>query len=65
MDNLLRRVNSHRLLQTRIKIVDEDWQTGDVVHVRVRNDDVFDFGPLLVGQSNRDTAGVNRHAVVD
>jgi hypothetical protein len=36
-----------------------------MVHVRVGNNDVFDFGPLLVGQSNRDTAGVNRHAVVD
>jgi hypothetical protein len=36
-----------------------------MVHVRVRNDNVFDFRPLIVGQSNGDTAGVNRHAVVD
>jgi hypothetical protein len=33
--------------------------------VRVSDNDVFDFGPLLVGQSNGDTARVNRHAVVD
>jgi hypothetical protein len=36
-----------------------------MVHVRVSNNDVSDFGPLLVGQGNRDTAGVNRHAVID
>jgi hypothetical protein len=58
-------VDPHRLLQTRIKIVDENREACDMVHVRVRNDDVFDFRPLIVGQSNGDTAGVNRHAVVD
>ena len=59
------RVNAYRLFQTRIKIVDEDRKTRDVVHVRMRHDDVSDCVALLVVQSNRDTAGVNRHAVVD
>jgi hypothetical protein len=31
----------------------------------MRDDYVSDFGSLLAVQSNRDTAGVNRHAVVD
>src|SRR6185369_1310633 len=63
--HLRSRVDAHRLLQTRIKIVDEDWKTRDVVHVRMRHDDVSDGIALLAVQSNRDTAGVNRHAVVD
>jgi hypothetical protein len=29
------------------------------------NDNVSDFEPLLVSQGNRDTAGVNGHAIVD
>jgi hypothetical protein len=29
------------------------------------HDDVSDFGPLLGVQSYSDTAGINRHAVVD
>jgi hypothetical protein len=53
------------LLQTRILIVDEYRQGGDVVHVRVSDDDVFDEGPAVVGQSERNTARVNRYAVVD
>jgi hypothetical protein len=31
----------------------------------MRHDYVSDFGPLLVTQSDGDTAGVNRHAVVN
>src|SRR5215211_8895723 len=64
-DDLLRCVDAHRLFQTRIKIVDKNRQARDVVHVRMRHDYVSDFGALLVVQSDGDTAGVNRNAVVD
>src|SRR6185503_12764406 len=63
-DHFLSRVYLYRFLQTRIQIVDEDRQTCDVVHVRMRDDDVFDFGALLVGQRNGDATGVDGDAVV-
>jgi hypothetical protein len=58
-------VDAHRLVQRGIEIVDEDREAGDVVHVRVRNDDVPDFGPLFVCKSNRDASGIDRNTVVD
>src|ERR1051325_10347352 len=58
-DDFLSRVDTHRLLQTRVKIVYKDRETRDVVHVRMRYDDVSDFGVLLRVQSDSDTAGVN------
>src|SRR5215212_7178485 len=64
-DHLRRGVNAHWLFQSRIKIVDEYRETGDMVHVRMGDDDVSDFGSLLVAESNCDAAGINCHAVVD
>jgi hypothetical protein len=64
-DNFFGCVNPHRLLQTRIQIIDEYRQGSDMVHVRMSDDYVFDEGPPIVRQSKRDTAGVNRYAVVD
>jgi hypothetical protein len=58
-------VDAHRFLQRWIQIVDEYRQTGDMVHVRMSDDDVSDFVALLVVERDRDAAGVNRHAIVD
>ena len=64
-DHFRRCVYAKRFLQRGVKIVDEDRQTRDVVHVRMSDDNVFNFGALLVGEGNGDTAGINCHAVVD
>jgi hypothetical protein len=36
-----------------------------MVHVGMSDDYVPDHGPPVIGQSQRDTAGINRYAVVD
>ena len=61
----MNRVDAERFFQGGVEIVDEYRQTRDVVHVRMGDDDVFNFGSLLVSQSNGDAAGINCHAVVD
>jgi hypothetical protein len=58
-------MNAHRGFQRRIEIVNEDRQTGDVVHVRMRDDYVTYCVPLIRGESDGQATGVNCHAVVD
>ena len=64
-DHFRRRVYAHGLAQLAKQIVYEDRQAGDVIHMRVGDDDVT-HGPLLrVGKRNANTAGIDRHPIVD
>ena len=43
----------------------KDRQAGNVVHVRMRDDDIANRLALRVGQSDGDAACINGHAVVN
>ena len=58
-------MNANRLFQFAKKIVDKDWQAGNVIHVRVRNDDVADLAALGIVKRNADAAGINSDALID
>lgn len=58
-------MDAHRFLETRIKIVDEDRQTCDVIHVDVSNYDVLDARSLFGSEGNCDAAGIKSYAIID
>ena len=57
-------MNSHWLRQSGIKIVDEDRQASDVIHVHMGDDDVLHVSSLVGRERNRDASRVNSDAVV-
>src|SRR5687768_9953300 len=59
------RMDAYRACKCFKKIVDENWQTGNVVHVRVSDNYVAHFCSLLGGQCQSYTAGVNSNTLVD
>src|SRR5712691_10028859 len=65
IDYLLSRMNSDRLFNFREQIVHENWQTRNVIHVRVGNDHIADGAALSFGQGNADAAGIHGDAIVD
>jgi hypothetical protein len=58
-------VNADRLFQFAEKIVNKDGQTGNMIHMRVRDDYVADLTALGFVKRNADTAGINRDAIVN
>src|SRR5213076_2471376 len=47
------------------KVVNENWQAGDVIHMRMRNDDIAHMVALPIGERDGEAASINRHAVVN
>ena len=58
-------VNANRLSQLAKKIINEDRQARDVVHVRMRDDNVANGLSLTLGQRETDAARIDTDAVVD
>jgi len=55
----------HGFNEGREEIVDEDWQTRDVVNVRVRDDAIANLFALRVGRRERKASGVKRDTIVN
>jgi hypothetical protein len=58
-------MNADWLFELAEKIVHKDRQTGDVIHVGMRDDDVADLAPLVIVQRNPDAARVDADAIVN
>src|ERR1043165_6886464 len=65
IDDLLRSVNPDGLGQFTKKIVNENGQARDVIHVGVRDDNVANGLTLSFSQGEADAAGIDGHAIVD
>lgn len=65
VDDFLRSVNPDWLGQFTKKIINENWQARDVIHVGVRDDNVANGLTLSLSQGEADTAGIDSHAIVD
>jgi hypothetical protein len=52
-------------LERGIKVIDKYRQTGDMVHVRMRDNDIADLVPLFLGERDCDATCVYCHAVVN
>jgi hypothetical protein len=64
-DYLFGRVNAHGFFEDSEEIVYEDRQTGDVVNVRVCDNNVAHARSLRVRETHSDASGVNDHAIVN
>ena len=58
-------MNANWFAQVAKKIVDKDWQAGDMIHVWVSDDDVAHRALLRFGERNANAARVNRYAIID
>jgi hypothetical protein len=58
-------MDSNRLFQAGKQIVNKDREAGDMIHVKMSNDDVSHGLTLCVTQSDRNAAGVDGHAIVN
>ena len=58
-------MDANRLTQLPEYIIDEYWQAGDVIHVRMRDDDIADATLLRFVKRNADAAGIDRDAIID
>jgi hypothetical protein len=58
-------MNANRLFQLTEKVVNKDRQARNMIHVRVRDDNVADLTPLGFVQRNADAPGINRYAIID
>jgi hypothetical protein len=65
IDHDLSCMDSNRLFQAGKQIVDKDREAGDMVHVKMSDDDVPHVLTLCVAQSDRNAAGIYGHAIVD
>src|SRR3954454_25179868 len=65
IDDFLSCMNPNWLFELTKEIVNKDWQTGDVVHVRMRDNHVPHRLALGFRKSNPKTAGIDRDAVID
>ena len=65
LDDFGRRVDVNGLREFAKQIVDINRQAGNVVHVRVRDNNIAHGLPLRFGKSDADAAGVNGDAVID
>src|SRR2546422_9404941 len=60
VDYYLCRMNANRFLQTCEEVVNKDRQTGNVVHVRMRDNDIANQLTLFVRQRDGDTRSEER-----
>jgi hypothetical protein len=65
IDDFGRGVNANWLFQFGKQIVNIDWQTGDVIHVRMGYDHVSHGASLRFAQGDSDAAGIDRYPVVN
>ncbi|MDX6386112.1 MAG: hypothetical protein QOK48_3685, partial [Blastocatellia bacterium] len=59
VDYFGRRVNADWLFQFAEQIVNKDRQAGDVIHVRMRYDNIADLPPLSLIRRDANAAGVD------
>ena len=65
LNDFSRCVDPNGLLQFRKQVVDKDRQAGNVVHVRVRDNHITHSSALSLGRGDADTAGINRHSIIN
>ena len=65
VNDLLRGMNANWFFEHAEKVVDEDRQTRNMIHVRVRDNDVTYDAALRIREGDGDTSGVNGHTVID
>src|SRR5439155_14770592 len=65
IDNLLRCVDADRLFQLAEEFVNEYRQAGNMIHMRMRDDDIADGSALRFSRRNTNTTGVDGDAGVN
>ena len=58
-------MNAYGLFQFAKQIVDKDWQAGDVIHVRMRDDHVTDRAALIFTEGDTDAPGIDGDPVIN
>jgi hypothetical protein len=58
-------MDADRFSQGRKKVIDEHWQPGDMIEMRMTKDNITDLGTLPVRAGKSKASGVDRNAIVD